>query len=285
MIIKFSGRLNLNESLYSGQAFRWRAYDSWNYGILFGQIIKIRQRDNDLEFYSSSGCEEEIESLLKRYLRLDDNLEKIYEEISKGVQIISSIQNYSGLRILDQEPWECMISFICSANSNIPRISKNIEDIANTFGEPLEMDGQLRRTFPSADVLADVSIEELRKLGLGFRAKYVSAAANMISEGAIDLYTLKESSYDEALESLVTVPGIGDKVGNCITLFSLNKLESFPVDVWIDRALREWYPKLIDKNLTRSKMRPWAQEFFGEYAGYANQYLFHGRRLQDKITK
>ena len=223
MIIKFSGRLNLNESLYSGQAFRWRAYDSWNYGILFGQIIKIRQRDNDLEF--------------------------------------------------------------CSANSNIPRISKNIEDIANTFGEPLEMDGQLRRTFPSADVLADVSIEELRKLGLGFRAKYVSAAANMISEGAIDLYTLKESSYDEALESLVTVPGIGDKVGNCITLFSLNKLESFPVDVWIDRALREWYPKLIDKNLTRSKMRPWAQEFFGEYAGYANQYLFHGRRLQDKNTK
>ena len=107
----------------------------------------------------------------------------------------------------------------------------------------------------------------------------------MISEGAIDLYTLKESSYDEALESLVTVPGIGDKVGNCITLFSLNKLESFPVDVWIDRALREWYPKLIDKNLTRSKMRPWAQEFFGEYAGYANQYLFHGRRLQDKNTK
>ncbi len=189
---------------------------------------------------------------------------------------------YPGLRILRQEPWECLVSFICSANSNIPRISTNVEDMSKSFGRLLEFDGHGRNTFPSADALADAGEQALRDLGLGFRAKYVAAAAKRIAQGEIDLYSLREASYDDALESLISLAGIGDKVGNCILLFSMDKLEAFPVDVWIDRALREWYPEVAEKKLSRKAMRPWAQEYYGAYAGYANQYLFHRRRLQDK---
>ena len=119
-------------------------------------------------------------------------------------------------------------------------------------------------------------------MGLGFRAKYVAAAAERVAAGEIDLYALREASYDEALEALLSLAGVGDKVGNCILLFALDKLEAFPVDVWIDRALRDWYPEVAERKLTRKAMRPWAQAYFGEYAGYANQYLFHNRRLQRK---
>ena len=186
------------------------------------------------------------------------------------------------MRILRQEPWECLVSFICSANSNIGRISTNVEDISTKFGRTVGANGDLRHTFPTPDVLAEAGEQPLRELGLGFRAKYVAATARVIAEGGLDLYALREAPYDEALESLVALPGVGDKVANCIMLFSLDKLEAFPVDVWIDRALRDWYPAVAEKKLTKKAMRPWAQDYFGRYAGYANQYLFHGRRLQGK---
>ena len=143
-------------------------------------------------------------------------------------------------------------------------------------------DGEVRSAFPTPDALADAGEQKRRDLGLGFRAKYVAAAAERIARGDVDLYSLREATYDEALEALVELPGVGDKVGNCVLLFSLDKPRAFPVDVWIDRALREWYPEVVEQKLTRKAMRPWAQEYFGAYAGYANQYLFHGRRLQDK---
>ncbi len=126
----------------------------------------------------------------------------------------------------------------------------------------------------------------MRKLGLGFRAKYVAGEARIVAAGDLDLFALREADYDEALAALLELPGVGDKVGNCILLMSLDKREASPVDLWIDRALREWYPEHViradGKPLTRAAMWPWAQSYFGEYAGYAIQYLFQGRRLLKK---
>lgn len=282
MLIDFDGIMDLESMLLGGQAFRWRLEDGWYHNVLFNNIVTARQVEGGVEFHCGPDDEAVIAPLFRDYLRLDDDLEAIGESISKGEQISAAVSKYLGLRILRQEPWECLVSFICSANSNIPRISKNVEDMAVNFGPALEMNGYVRSVFPSPDALADAGEQKLRDLGLGFRAKYVAGAAVSIARGDVDLFSLREASYDEALEALVELPGIGDKVGNCILLFALDKTQAFPVDVWIDRALKEWYPEVVEQKLSRKAMRPWAQEFFGQYAGYANQYLFHGRRLQDK---
>ena len=282
MHIDFENSYDLSTTLECGQAFRWRKIDGWYSGVIFNNNVKIRSESKGAEFLSSPDDEAVLEPLLRDYLRLEDDIDGIYENINRDEHIGESIKRYTGMRILRQEPWECLVSFICSANSNIGRISTNVEDIATKFGRAIRVNGDVRHTFPTADVLAEAGEQPLRELGLGFRAKYVAATAKVIAEGVLDLYALREAPYDEALESLVALPGIGDKVANCIMLFSLDKLEAFPVDVWIDRALREWYPAVAEKKLTKKAMRPWAQDYFGRYAGYANQYLFHGRRLQGK---
>ena len=284
MQIDFESTYDLESTLECGQAFRWRREGDWYGSVIFNNNVKIRRNQKGVEFRCSPDDELALEPLLRGYLRLEDDIDAIYATINRDEYIGESIKRFPGMRILRQEPWECLVSFICSANSNIGRISTNVEDISTRFGRAIRANGDVRHTFPTVDVLAEAGEQPLRDLGLGFRAKYVSATARIIADGGLDLYALREASYDEALESLVALPGIGDKVANCIMLFSLDKLEAFPVDVWIDRALREWYPTVVEKKLTKKAMRPWAQDYFGRYAGYANQYLFHGRRLQGKKT-
>lgn len=292
MLIPFAGPLDLDNTLYSGQAFRWRrdgpdsdGDEQWLYGVLFNNIVKMRQTPEGVEFFSSPDDEQALEPLVRDYLRLHDDLEAIYRQICIDHRVRACISCYRGMRILRQEPWECLVSFICSANSNIPRISRNVEDVARSFGRPLSMGSYVRSTFPTPQELDDAGEKKLRELGLGFRAKYVAQASRTIARGDIDLFALREASYDEALEALVSLTGVGDKIANCVLLFSLDKLEAFPVDVWIDRVLREWYLPEQDGKLPRNRMRPWAQEYFGPYAGYANQYLFHRRRLQDRDSR
>ena len=282
MQIEFEGSYDLSSTLESGQAFRWRKNSDWYSGVIFNNRVKIRRNQRGVEFHSSPDDEASLEPLVRGYLRLEDDLDGIYARINRDEHIGESIKRFTGMRILRQEPWECLVSFICSANSNIGRISTNVEDISTKFGRAIGVNSDIRHTFPAPDVLAEAGEQPLRDLGLGFRAKYVAATARIIAEGGLDLYALREASYDDALESLVALPGVGDKVANCIMLFSLDKLEAFPVDVWIDRALRDWYPTVAEKKLTKKAMRPWAQDYFGRYAGYANQYMFHGRRLQGK---
>ena len=189
------------------------------------------------------------------------------------------VQQYRGLRLLRLDPWECFVAFICSANSNIPKIHQNMESMAKSFGEPLSIDGQVRCSFPSPAKLAEVGEQPLRDLGLGFRAKYVAAGSRMVADGDLDLDELVKTPYAEAKECLMTVPGIGPKVADCILLHSLDKLEAFPIDVWVRRALSEWYfPGM--KPPTDRVMLEWAQDYFGDLGGYSQLYLFHGRRLQ-----
>ena len=282
MLIPLNQPFDLKNTLMSGQAFRWQWDDPWFYGVAFRNIIKVRQTANALDFSSTPDKEQALAPLLQNYFGLEVDLEAIYASLNKDDRLRTSIQRYSGMRILRQEPWECLVSFICSSASNIPRITKNIESICDNFGTPIRMGNYIRSAFPSPEDLADLDPSSLRDIGLGYRAEYIVPTARTIAENRVDLMALREDSYDAALESLISLDGVGDKVANCVLLFSLDKPEAFPVDVWIHRVLGEWYFNNHNCKLSRQKMRIWAQNQFGQYAGYANHYLFHNRRLQDK---
>lgn len=282
MFIPAEGPFDLVSSLYSGQAFRWRRQGEWSVGVVFGNIVKVRQVSEGIEFTCGPGDEKTMAPLLRDYLGMNTNLDLIYRAISVDDRIRGAISTYRGMRILRQDPWECLIGFIISSYSNIARISRHVEDLAMSFGRPLSYKGEARSTFPAPGELSEAGEGRLRAMGLGYRAPYVARTAGIVAEGGIDLYALREVPYQEALDSLLALPGVGDKVANCVLLCSLDKPDAFPVDVWVQRALREWYLDGSGKKLPPRAMRLWAMEHFGPYAGYANHYLFHTRRLESR---
>lgn len=278
MLLSIDQPFNLAESLESGQAHRWRKLSGgWYSGVLGGSLLHLRQSSAGLEYRVAGGGS--TETLLRAYFRLDDDIGAIYADICRDRRVAEMVAVYPGLRILRQEPWECTVAFICSSTSNIPRIHQNMEAMSDSLGEPLELDGEVRHTFPSAQRLASAGEARLRELGLGFRAPYVVAAAEEVCNGTLDLDELIRRPYGDAKARLMECYGIGAKIADCIAVFSLEKLEAFPVDVWVRRALAEWYFPMQKKPPDRA-MVEWAQGYFGQYAGYSQQYLFHGRRKQ-----
>jgi N-glycosylase/DNA lyase len=270
---------DLTASLESGQAHRWRREEEWFTGVVRANHLRIRQKGHKVEFHSEPWPEASLVPLLRSYFRLDDDLEEIYGEITQDQRVAAMVDRYPGLRVLRQEPWECFIAFICSANSNIPRIHQVMERMADSFGEPIDLGGQVRHSFPTPCQLNQAGEQELRRLGLGFRAPYVAKAATAVAEGGLDLDALVRAPYAEAKERLMECSGIGPKIADCIAVFSLDKLEAFPIDVWVRRALGEWYfPG--QKTPPDRVLLEWAHGYFGRYGGYSQQYLFHGRRLE-----
>ena len=276
---------DLVSSLESGQAHRW-AYpkdgdDGWYTGVVRENLVRIRQTDDRVEFRCAPSDEAAFALRLAEYFRFDDDISKIYDVINQDERVAAMVRQYPGLRVLRTEPWECLVAFICSATSNIPRIHQNMESISRAFGSPVSLNGWTRHTFPTPVDLAEAGEAELRRLGLGFRAPYVHLASVAVLEGRLDLDALIEMPYTEAKAALMERRGIGSKIADCIAVFSLEKLEAFPIDVWVRRALGEWYfPE--QKTPPDRVLLEWAQERFGRYGGYAQQYLFHGRRLRDK---
>ena len=298
MLIPFIQPLDLPSTLESGQVFRWKREEpdrgptdgQWYRGVVFDNVVRIRHATRGVEFYCAPDDEALLKPLLWDYLRLGDDLESIYQTINLDERIDSAIGRYRGLRLVRQDPWECLVSFICSLTNNVLRISANVEAISADLGNKVAMGHHVRNTFPTPSALAAAGEQRLRDLGLGFRAKYISAVAEIVAAGKLDLFALREASYEDALEVLTALPGVADKVANCVLLFSLDKLEAFPVDRWICRALLDWYAgssktnhKLSDAKM-KIFMRLWAQDYFKPYAGYANQYLFHNRRLMGRRT-
>ena len=282
---------NLDETLYSGQSFKWVSLDisndisdNWHQGIIDNRRVRLAQSKNNIYLWTAKKYADQDISTVSSYLRLDDDIEKIYLAISKNTYITSAIKKYRGLHLLRQPPWETLVTFICSANNNIPRIRQLVSAMSTKFGQKVTDTFGTFHLFPSSTELYNAGEESLRELGLGFRAKYVYAAAELDVNNIINVEKLVNKNYHESLDKLTHIPGVGDKIANCVLLFSLNKLEAFPVDVWIKRVLREVY---IDATLPipDSQIRPWAQKEFGEYAGYLNQYLFHNRRLFKSTIK
>ena len=299
MLIPFAGAYDLRGTLLGGQAFRWRDEgQGWFGGVIFGNAVRMRRVEDGIEFVSAPDDEGALAPLVRDYLRVDDDMDEVYAALSEDEHLSDAVKQHRGLRVLRQEPWECLIGFICSANNNIPRITANVEDMAASYGRPLRHPASpdcVRNTFPSARELVDAGEQALRDLKLGFRAVNVIAAAEGIADGdGPDLYALREADYEDALAELVKLRGIADKVANCVMLFSLDKPQAFPVDVWIVKAMRDWYPdapvppalnsngnKTTPTERHKREMREWALERYGAHAGYANQYMFHHKRWVD----
>ncbi|MCS7096135.1 MAG: 8-oxoguanine DNA glycosylase [Candidatus Bathyarchaeota archaeon] len=277
---------NLELTLCCGQAFRWSKIGGWWYGIIEEKAVKIRQRSEKLEFENAT-CEAILE-----YFGLRDNLPLILNHIAKDNIMKKIVSAFMGLRILRQKPWECLISYICATNKNIPAINQMLSNLARKLGEKTSLDGYSFYTFPSVEKLAKASLKTLTQCGLGYRAEYVHETAVKILNGEIELESLRSKGYEEAKSELMTLPGVGAKVADCVLLFSLGKLEAFPVDVWIKRALLGHYAEHFDRefvekisckrSLSKSeyeKLSYFGRNYFGKYAGYAQEYLYHNERI------
>ena len=291
MLIAFDKTYDLENTLLSGQAFRWERPDAdgWLTGVIFDNIVRIHRVPEGVEFVCGPDDESAMHPRIVDYLRLSDDLDSIKAAINRDACIGAAIAHSPGLHILRQDPWECMVSFICSANNNISNIRKNVKNIADTFGSPIMLGDLRRNTFPSPAALAEAGEEQLRDLKLGYRAKYVAAAAAQVAAWEFAPCELRDlmrvAPYASALSGLtIRFDGVGDKVGDCILLYALDKLDAFPVDGHIEDALRACYPEVpevAERNMSlqtrRRKMRQWAQDYFGEYAGYAQHWLFHNQ--------
>ena len=268
--------LDLATTLHSGQVFGWRWEGGWWNGTVAGHLVLLRERRDGLEYRTSLRPTKALAPVLCRFLRLDDDLPAIQKELGRDPLVAEAIGGHPGLRLLRQDPWECLTAFICSTHSNIPRIAGIVERLSVTYGVPVSMGRLTRHARPGPEALAEAGEARLRELGLGYRARYLAGSAAMVASGQIDLEALREASYAEAHEALRTLPGVGEKVADCVLLFSLDKLEAFPIDRWVRRAMEEWY--LDGVQLSYQAMGVWAQERFGPQAGYAQQYLFYHRR-------
>lgn len=264
--------LELAHVFECGQCFRWKKEDDGSYtGVVKNGVINIKKCKNKFIIESSLDNVEYI----KEYLDLNTDYTKIKKILSKEDLNMQVAMNYGfGIRILNQDSWEMLISFIISAANNIPRISKTIENISKTYGKKVEFNGGEYYLFPTPDELAKATIEDLRNLNLGFRDKYVYGATQLVLNGEIDLNLIATLPYKQAKKELVKIPGVGEKVADCILLFSMKKREAFPVDTWIKKVMSELY---IDSRNIR-KISEYAENKFGQYAGIAQQYLFYWKR-------
>ena len=278
-VLPFDGPLDLPSTLASGQCFRWRVDDSgaWT-GVVGRDIVRLARTPEGVAIESAPTPPAELAEHMVAYLRLDDDLPAIQDRIRGGERtggderISEGIDRYPGLRLLRQEPWETLAAFILSSTSNIPRIARTVELIADTFGERLTLGGTTRNTFPTPEALAEAGEERLRALGCGFRAPYLAQAAAAVADGTLPLDELRGARYADVLAALTALHGVGDKIADCAMLFSLERLEAFPADRWVRRVLVDWYG--LPPNVSYEGTRTWAQERFGSDAGYANQYLF-----------
>ena len=280
-ILSLDGQtLDLESTLFSGQVFRWRKQGEWYEGVVSGHIVRVREVEGGIVFLTTLDDEDFMASQLRDYFSLGFDLSDVHFTLSKDSYLREIIDRYRGMRVLRQDPWETTLSFLCAQNSNVQRITRNVEDMCRSFGRPISLSGQTRHTYPTPEALAGAGEGALRDLGLGYRARYIVSAAEKVARGEIDLATLREASYDDALNALLTLDGVGDKVANCIMLFCMDKPQAFPVDTHILQVLREQYPNARGVNSSDIRhVRAWAQEYFAPYAGYANHYLFHSRRV------
>jgi len=262
---------NLDHTLRCGQVFRWQKRgDEWM-GIVKGSVISIKQKGDVLVAKSDLAAEE-----ITSYFRLDDDMEKVYRQIGKDKLMKDVIVRYRGLRLARQDPWECLISYVCSINNRIPQIERMIQNLSARFGEEI-CDGAY--TFPSPERLADAPHDELKKCGLGFRTGWISGVAKKVCRGELQLEELKNADYQSAKRELSKISGIGDKVADCVLLYSLDRLEAFPVDVHIRRIVQREYLK--NEKASDKEIREWAKQHFSGYAGYAQQYLFYYERTKE----
>ncbi|MCX8150524.1 MAG: hypothetical protein N3D85_03365 [Candidatus Bathyarchaeota archaeon] len=277
---------NLDVTLCCGQVFRWNKIGDWWFGVAKDKVFKIRQVEKRLEFVNVNS------EFVCHYFGLNDDLQKIKESINKDAHICRALEKLWGLRLIQQDPWECLASYICATYKGIPAIKTMLNKLAQKFGEKTVFEGYDFYNFPTVDALACATLDSLSACGLGYRAKYLKTTAKKIFEQQFDLEELRQLPYAEAKKILCNFTGVGPKVADCVLLFSLGKYEAFPVDVWIKRVVLRHYNRLLPRELTQklaksrkldnskySKISEICRNYFGDYAGYAQEYLYHYERM------
>lgn len=261
-----SGELDLVKTFECGQCFRWNADEKGVYtGVVRGYAARIWTEGEDIFIRSAAP-----EALWREYFDLGRDYAAISRSFSGGEYLENCVRFGQGIRILRQEPWEALCSFIISQCNNIKRIKGIVERLCEAFGEVTELDGEKFYTFPCAVRLAECTESQLAPLRCGYRAAYILTAARAVASGDLKPDELIDADYKEAKRALLALNGVGEKVANCVVLFGLYHMEAFPIDVWIRRALREHFPPDFDP------------ASLGEYAGLAQQYIFYYARENEK---
>ena len=277
----------LDVTLCCGQVFRWDKVGNWWYGVATNKVFKTCQIGDKFEYSNVD------EKFITNYFSLDEDLQKIADSVNKDSHIAKVLKEYWGLRLIRQDPWECLISYICATYKNIAAIKHMLNNIAQKFGEKINFDGKEFYTFPTCKQLSTATEQNLADCGLGYRAKYVLATSKKIQQDNFSFDKLRKQSYEEAKATLVEFPGVGAKVADCVLLFSLGKTEAFPVDVWVKRVVLNHYSEKLPADLAKKlnlkhdslssgdyeKLNQFGRDYFGQYAGYAQEYLYHHERL------
>ncbi len=273
--------IDLAASLDGGQAFRWfkdklEGSQVWWRGVVGRCALRLCESKTGVNvlYFGDSGVEE-IESIVKRYLSADLDLDEFNRLFTDDVCIGEAVRKFPGLHLLRQDPWECLVGFISSSVSNIPRIKLNMASIAS-LGDPvasLPSD----RTFPSAEVVASLGAPKLVEMGLGFRARYIAEAAETVTSGSLSLEALRSETYENARRVLMSLKGVGGKIADCVLAFSLDKPEAFPVDRHVKRALSRWYG--LPSNASTEYASEWARDRFQQWSALVQQYMFHAQRM------
>ena len=259
---------NLKDTFDCGQCFRWEEEGECFTGVAGGYWGKLRKTDNGIEITTNSPDE----SFWKTYLDIDRDYGEIKETVSINPLMEEAVKCGYGIRILKQEFFETLMSFIISQRSSIPKIKNCVKKICENWGNKIEEDGISYYTFPNPEKLKNVSEEEFREIGVGYRAPYLVKCVQMVADGKIDESDLVALSTQEAREKLMSLYGVGDKVCDCVMLFSLAKYDLFPSDVWIKRVMCESFGS------SEKTAKEDGERLFGKYSGFAQQYLFYYRR-------
>ena len=261
---------NITHIFECGQCFRWNREDDGSYtGVVKNKVINVLQQENTVEFNNINTDDYDI---IKNYFDFDTDYETIKNTLNTDEIMAEAIKFGEGIRILNQEEWETMVSFMISANNRIPMIKKVIENLSVSFGDYIgNYRGKDYFSFPTAERLSAAPVERILECKAGFRAPRIKEAATRFLYEKDKIYNIKNMSYNEGLAYLKTYKGIGDKVANCILLFSMKHFDTFPVDVWVRRVMQTLY---VSKETKDADIRKFAENKFGKYSGFAQQYLF-----------
>lgn len=285
LVIKKIDSFELKDIFDCGQCFRWNQEDDGSYtGVIRSGVLNVSINNKNIVFKGL--LDGDIKEIVYSYFDFDRDYSKIKKDLSKIDEYMeASIKYGAGIRILNQDLWETIISFIISANNNIPRIKGIIERLSKKYGKEIVFDKKKYYLFPTAEDLKDVSVSEFRACGLGFRDIRLYETTHMILDGKFDLERLDKTDTQEARNMLLTLSGVGPKVADCILLFStLKRFDIFPIDVWVRRVMNELYIQNPDeKKVSKKLIDDIAFEKFGNLAGIAQQYLFYWKRENQEI--
>jgi N-glycosylase/DNA lyase len=262
---------DLAMTLGSGQVFHWERRGDGFIGAIGDRPVSVEQREDSL----LTSCADE--KSIRNYFALDHPLAKICASFPDDPVMGAAREFCRGLRIIRQPKWECLATFICSSMKQVAHIRQISRNLRERFGKPRKIDSHIVLTFPDADRIAESSEKELRKCALGYRAKNLLATARLVASGGVDLEKLATLADVDLRPRLCELPGVGAKVANCVMLFAYERLRAFPIDVWIERVLREsYFPRA--RKLNAARLRAFTEGYFGDHGGYAQQYLFHHAR-------